>query len=186
MWAALYNNFMPLTGLTVTVALLCLILQLMRVSYERRIFNLQLSSSLVDRFFDAAEKVVSDPAAPEIMKEFVDISERLIGDRELTQRMASNIIASRQNSSPDRQKKLNELYQVLARLKEQRPDLIHTFYIAINSAMAASLLRWKETAPAAITLYVDEQQQPEPTRVIKSVKYMSASDGLAKGGYCPA
>jgi hypothetical protein len=179
MWAAINNNIVPFAGFVATLVPLCLVLQLMRVSYQRRNLNLQLSSKLLDQFFEAAEKVLSDPATPEIIKDYVDVSEELIGDRQLARHVAVNIMTHCQTSSNP-----EKLYRAIADLKESRPDLIHNFYLAINSAITASLLRWKETAPAAIALYVDQQQQAEPARVIKSVEYMSA--GGAKGRYCPA
>lgn len=179
MAAVEYETIMPVLGFMVTVASLWLLMIFLRSAHYRRMLNLKAANQLTDQFFKSAEELSLDPATPAVMLEFIQLAEQSMFDRRLARMAARKIMFHDRSRKPRDEKRLNELLRSMDKLRDSRPDIVHSFFVAVNAAMVASLLRWRETAPAALALFID-QQQPEQKRAIKSVRYLASDEAAAE------
>lgn len=116
-----------------------------------------------DRYYDM---VMSDPATPDSVKEFLDEFDRGVMDRHAAHFIATSMF--RQKSEWLRTPE--EEPSVLIAMRDvckHRPDLYEAFTTAIAKGFIATMLRWWAPARALHMIFIDLQNDPiTPARAL--------------------
>ena len=108
---------------------------------ERRVL-IDEASNLFARHFEAVNKLVDDPATPELVKAFALDFSLGINDPRVSQGFSRRILSkSPPASRPDRQHQLDQVLDQIEALRRHREDLARAFYDATFTGMTAVVLR---------------------------------------------
>lgn len=105
--------------------------------------RLENTYAALEVHYDAMEKFLGDPAAPDLLKEvLVDLSD-FVSDRRAAIALAEHICDVDHGPSQPGDGSVSGL---LTELNKHRADLVEQFHLAMTKGVVALLLRWPETA----------------------------------------
>ncbi len=111
---------------------------------RHRTAQIKLAADLLRQHYDALDKFVGDPAAPEPLQQMLLEFSDAAANEEAAQKMVELICAQDgpRQVSDGAQKILRQLDE----LRRHRPELVDVFDKSISSGMMAAFLRWDDTA----------------------------------------
>lgn len=142
---------------------------------QKRAFRMRLAATMLETFFDSADRFVDDPAAPERMVRMLDLMSKLSCERALAEAYL-RFVKERfdgKNGDSDREPLA---FKELKLLQKSRPDLVSEFTMALNAGITAMALRFEELEFEELTMLQLDAKQ-EVSAMQRAIKWWEENQG---------
>ena len=111
----------------------------------KRAWQLKQAAELMRQHANNLEKFLSDHGSPADLKAVLIGCSDALADEAIANELAGILLANHQNPQPITPD-VEALVAAIEDLRGKRPDLVHVFFRAVGSGVAAALFRWPHAA----------------------------------------
>ena len=167
----------------VVAASLFLLLRRARASHADRLVELDAARDLLRHHFEAAQRIVNDPASAGPVRDFVHFFSESVGRRDVARGVARSIMKNtpRRPLSTQSESFLREFSKALHDLQRHRPDLVADVGTLVKTGFVAMMLRWPETEAAGRRAYLGQDTVRQNRDEFAEIKVRSEQVLVASG-----